>query len=274
MRLAGKVALVVGGGGGIGRAIAVRFAREGTAGLCVADVDEAAGLKTVREIEANGNTAYFARADASQADEAAALVRSVMETAGGLHVLVNSMVKYPPPRNAVDLSDDDWDLTMTSAPRSYFLMAKHAIPAIVRSGGGSIVNISSISGMVSSVGNVAYVAAKGATTALTKSLATDFARHGVRVNAVCPGVIATPRIAARFLDTPENAEAVNNLYPLGRCGTPDDVAWAALFLASDEASWVTGTTLVVDGGLTGAMPGIAVVPEWRERWLQRPAGLS
>jgi NAD(P)-dependent dehydrogenase (short-subunit alcohol dehydrogenase family) len=273
MRLNGKVALVVGGGGGIGQAIALRFAQEGTAAVCVGDIDGAAGQETVDQIQAMGHQAQAVRVDASDSSDVLSLMESCVRSFGALHILVNSIVTYDA-YNAVDMPESVWDRTIVSTLKTYFITAKMAIPAMVRSGGGAIVNVSSISGMVASVGNAAYVTAKGATTALTKSLATDFARYGIRANAICPGIIQTPKVAARLLASPEDARAVSELYPLGRFGTPDDVAWAAVYLASDEAAWVTGTTLVVDGGLTGAMPGIGAVPEWRERWLRGSTTLS
>ncbi len=249
-RLRGKVTIVTGAGTGIGQAIAILFAREGAkvviCGRTPTTLDDT--LSTIRQ---NGGEAIAIRCDVTSEEEVRELIRKPVETYGRLDVLVNNAGIGCVPKTIIDMTKADYDRIITGDLTSVFLCCKHAIPEMLRQGGGAIINVSSISGLVGQrlrMGG-AYNAAKGGVELLTKSLALDFARNNVRVNSVCPAWIGT-KMTQEFIDelSSEEREAVIGLHPLGRIGTPGDVAHAALFLASEESAWVTGISLVVDGG--------------------------
>jgi NAD(P)-dependent dehydrogenase (short-subunit alcohol dehydrogenase family) len=247
-QLQGKIALVTGGASGIGRAAALLFAREGAA-VTVADLDTATGQEVMRQIEQEGGRALFVACDVTSADDCAQAVARTVETFGGLDVVLNSagiVVR----RSVVDLDEADWDRVMAVNAKSVYLISKFAIPVMQQSG-GSIINISSGWGLVGGPNAAVYCASKGAVTLLTKAMAIDFGRHNIRVNCICPGDTDTPmlRDEARQLGEDEAsflAGAASR--PLGRVGTPEEIAHAALFLASDASSYMTGAAMVVDGG--------------------------
>lgn len=247
-RLEGKVAIVTGAASGIGRATVLLFAREG-ARVAAADIDEAGGAETVRLAQANGGEAFFQRTDVSRADDALAVVQATVLRWGRLDILHNNAYWAPTGRNVLTTSEDEWDRTQNVTLKSMYLLSRAAIPELLASGAGAIVNTASVSGMIGSRNFSAYAAAKGGVIALTKSMAKDFGKQGIRVNCIAPGPIDTPAIAGLKKD-PAWLELQMNRLLLDHLGKPEDVAHAALYLASDEASFVTGTTLVVDGGAT------------------------
>ncbi len=247
--LEGKRALITGGASGIGKATALLFAKEGAA-VSVADRDTALGQETVREIEGQKGQALFVATDVTRADDCKRAVQQTVARFGGLDVLLNNagiIIR----RSVVELDEADWDRVMDVNAKSVFLMSKFAIPAMRSCGGGTIINTSSGWGLVGGAKAAAYCASKGAVVLLTKAMAVDCGPDGIRVNCLCPGDTDTPllRDEARQLGASESsflADAARR--PLGRVGSPQDIARAALFLASDASSYITGTTLVVDGG--------------------------
>jgi NAD(P)-dependent dehydrogenase (short-subunit alcohol dehydrogenase family) len=194
------------------------------------------------------------------------MVAHAVATYGALHVLVNNAA-WSRALPAVELPEEDWDHTLAACLKAVYLGAKHAIPHMVEAGGGSIVNISSVNGIITNPHFSAYSAAKAGVLGLTRNLALDYGRQGIRVNAICPGFIASnERSRARLEADPVERRAVSETQPIDRYGRPEDIANAALFLASDEASYMTGATMVVDGGLTIQSPEALVRPSFRRRW--------
>ena len=247
-RMKNKVAIVTGGSSGIGRATVQLFAKEG-ARVAVGDLDVAGGEETVRLARAAGGDVFFQKTDVSRAVDADALVKATVERWGALHVLHNNAYWAPTGRNVLNTSEEEWDRTQAVTLKSMYLMARAAIPEMLKAGGGSIVNMASVAGVVGSANFSAYAAAKGGVVALTKSMATDFGKQGIRVNCIAPGPIATPAIAELRKD-PKWLERQLNRLLLGDLGRPEDIAYAALYLACDESSFVTGLTMLVDGGAT------------------------
>jgi NAD(P)-dependent dehydrogenase (short-subunit alcohol dehydrogenase family) len=245
MRLKDKVAIVTGSGAGIGRAIATTFAREG-ARVVVADLDEEAGRETVAAIQAGGGEACFARTDVSQVKDTQRLVETALSTYGRLDVLVNNAGVYTR-GDVVSTPIETWNRLLSINLTGVFLCCKAAIPALRQAGGGAIVNISSSVGwQYAAPGIAAYAASKFGVTGLTKAMACDHLPENIRVNCICPGPTDTPLIRASR--SPEDLVAFMEAQPIGRLGSPDEIAAAALFLASDEASFVTGVAFPVDGG--------------------------
>jgi NAD(P)-dependent dehydrogenase (short-subunit alcohol dehydrogenase family) len=248
-KLVGKRALVTGGASGIGRATAELFAREG-AWVALVDRDTARGRDVVSGILDRGGKAMFIAADVSQSSDCRAAVTQAVEAFGGVDILYNGagVIRRA---STVELDEADWDLVMDVNAKSVYLMSKFVIPIMVNQGGGVIVNTASGWGLVGGPRAVAYCAAKGAVVQLTRAMAIDHGPDNIRVNCICPGDTDTPmlRAEARQLEQTEVeflAEAADR--PLQRVGTSAEIASAVLYLASDESSFVTGTTLVVDGG--------------------------
>lgn len=248
-RMKDKVAIITGAASGIGRAAAIRFAREGAAGVVVADIDEANGRETVRLIELAGSAATFIRTDVSSSADVDRLVQSTVQRYGKLNVLVNNAFWTVFNKPITETSDADWARTIDVTLRGAFNGCRAAIPAMIASGGGAIVNLSSVAATKSSPSVSAYAAAKGGIGGLTRSVALDYGSQKIRANAVAPGTIETPAIAA-ILGDPARREYYASKILLGRIGQPEDIANAILFLASDESSFMTGQIMVVDGGRT------------------------
>ena len=260
-RLRDKIAIVTGGASGIGQATARLFAAEGAA-VCVGDIDADGGERTVSEIAALGGQAMFVEADVSEAAAAKRLVAATVDRWGALHVLHNNAYWARQGRTVVSLEEHDWDRTLDVSLKGMYLVTRYAVPHMLRTGGGSIINMSSAVGLMGTRGNPAYAAAKGAVISFTKAVAIDFGKQGIRANCVAPGSIATAANAERRKDG-RWAEYVLEHSLLARTGVPEDVANAVLFLASDESSYVTGITLVVDGGATST-------PNWGSGGPTRP----
>jgi dihydroanticapsin dehydrogenase len=251
MRLRNKVALVTGGASGIGRATAMRFAREGAL-VAILDRDARNGDKVLRELHADNYKALFLSADISLEEQVRGAVERIEKEVGALHVLVNNAAAFV--FGSYDVEQSDWNRILSVNILGTSLCSKYAIPVMIRSGGGAIVNVSSISGHIAQERSLPYNTTKAALLGLTRCLAMDLATQKIRVNAVAPGCIDTPQLRAdlgRAGMTFEQGLAVEGpLHMLNRYGTADEVANAILFLASDEASFITGTCLMVDGGYT------------------------
>ena len=252
MRLTGKVALITGAASGIGRTAAKLFAEEGAAVL-ISDVAEEQGLEAAAEIESDGGRAAFFRADVSRAEDVEALMRHVVDTFGGLHVLYNNAgIMHPRDGGTTETTEEIWDLVMTINLKGVWLCCKYGIPAMLKSGGGSIINVASFVALLgAATPQVAYTATKGGVLSMTREIAVEYARQGIRVNALCPGPIETPLMAELLADPARRARRLVHI-PMGRFGKAEEVARAALFLASDESSLMTGASLVVDAGITAA----------------------
>jgi NAD(P)-dependent dehydrogenase (short-subunit alcohol dehydrogenase family) len=248
-RLEGKAALVTGAGGGIGQAIARRFAAEGAAVLCT-DLDAAAAERSASLITASGGRAQAMRCDVAQAGEVRAAIDAAVRAFGKLDTLVCTAATDDPVGNAVELDEADWDRALAVNVTGVFLACKYAIPRIIASGGGSIVIVASQLGQVVTPRRPAYVTSKAALIQLARALAVDHAKDRVRVNTVSPGAIETNRLLRRYGTVEAVRAALAPLHPIGRLGRPEEIANGALFLASDEASFMTGADLVIDGGYT------------------------
>jgi NAD(P)-dependent dehydrogenase (short-subunit alcohol dehydrogenase family) len=248
MQLANKTAVITGAASGIGRAIALLFAREG-ASVVLTDINESAGREVEREITAARGRANFEGADVTRDSDCRRITDLAVRQFGGLHMLVNSagMIRRA---SVTDLSEDDWDRVMAVNVKSIFLMSRHAIPHMTKSG-GSVINIASGWGLAGGPKAAVYCASKGAVVLLTKAMAIDHGLQNIRVNCICPGDTDTAMLRDEARQLGEAADrflADSAKRPLGRVGKPEEIAQAALYLASDRASFVTGAALVVDGG--------------------------
>jgi NAD(P)-dependent dehydrogenase (short-subunit alcohol dehydrogenase family) len=248
-KLQDKTAIITGAGGGIGGAIARLYAAEGARVACV-DVDAEGAATTVSDIEAKGGTAVACVVDVSRAAEVVKAVRLIVDLFGSIHVLVNSVATITPRVSVVDLSEEDWDRTFAVNIKSVFLMCKHVIPAMVEAGGGSIVILASNFGHVSLPGRAAYSATKGGLLSMTRALALDHVGQNIRVNSISPGSIETDRGRRQYGSIEQMRRERAPLHPIGRMGLPEEVAYAALFLACDESSFMTGSDMLIDGGYT------------------------
>ena len=250
-RLDGKVVLITGAGSGMGRWASVAFAREG-ARIVASDVVEPAGQETVAQVRAAGGEAIFARTDVSREADVVAAVRAAEAAFGRLDVLYNNAGIFPAEDGAVtDIDEAVWDRVMNVNLKGIYLVCKHGIPALLRAGGGSIVNVASFVALVGcTVPQDAYTASKGGVIALTKSLAVQFGPKGIRTNAICPGPIETPLLTSWLLANPQAKQIRLNRIPMGRFGQAEDIVYLAMYLASDESSWTNGAVMVADGGIT------------------------
>jgi NAD(P)-dependent dehydrogenase (short-subunit alcohol dehydrogenase family) len=251
-RLENKVALITGAGSGIGRESALLFSAEGAA-VVVVDRDDNAGGTTVDAVRRAGGRAVYVHADVSRTDDCARMIATAEAEFGRLNVLFNNAgIMDSRDDDAVSTDEGVWDLTMNVNAKGVFLGCKHGIPALRRAGGGSIINTASFVAILgAATPQIAYTASKGAVLALTRELAVVHARENIRVNALCPGPLRTEMLM-KFLDTEQKKQRRLVHIPVGRFGLATEIARAALFLASDESSFVTGTDFLVDGGITAA----------------------
>lgn len=247
MRLADKVAVITGSGSGMGRASALLFAREG-AKIVVADINEKAARETAELVKKDGGQAIFVRTDVSKASDVAAMVKAAVDEYGKLDIMYNNAGYPMVPIPAEEIDEELWDKIMAVNVKAIFLAFKHVAPVMKQQGGGVIINTASISGVRPRPGQSPYSTSKAAAIFLTKALAIEAAPHKIRVNCINPTATDTPMIPKLGAITPEAVKGIVGTIPIGRMAQPIDIAYAALFLASDEASMVTGIALDVDGG--------------------------
>ena len=252
MRLQNKTALITGAASGIGRETALLFAQEGANVVCV-DINDAAGQETAQMIQENGGQAIYVHADVSSAADCQNMVQAAEDAFGQLHILFNNAgIMHSADDDAINTAEDVWDLTMAINVKGVFLGCKYGIPALRRAGGGSIINTASFVALVgAATPQLAYTASKGAVLSMTRELAVIHARENIRVNALCPGPLRT-ELLMKFLNTEAKKQRRLVHVPMGRFGEAKEMAYAALYLASDESSYVTGTEFMVDGGITAA----------------------
>ncbi len=252
MRLEGKVALITGAGSGIGKESAILFAAEGAKVVAV-DMNEDAGKAVVSSIIAAGGEAVFAKADVSKSEDSRNMVQAAEDSFGKLNVIFNNAgISHARDDDAVNTEEDVWDLTMAINVKGVFFGCKYAIPAMLRAGGGSIINTASFVAVLgAATPQLAYTASKGAVLSMTRELAAIHARQGIRVNALCPGPLRT-ELLMKYLDTEEKRQRRLVHIPMGRFGEAIEMARAALWLASDDSSFTTGSTFLADGGITSA----------------------
>jgi NAD(P)-dependent dehydrogenase (short-subunit alcohol dehydrogenase family) len=251
-RLDDKVALITGGASGMGKVASHLFAREG-AKVVLTDVADEAGQAVAAAIRDGGAQAAYVHADVSRASDAEAMVRFAVDTFGRLTILYNNAGIFPERDGSVTQTPEEvWDLTIGINLKSVYLGCRYGIPAMIESGGGAIVNVASfVALMGAATPQIAYTASKGGVLSMTREIAVEFARRGVRANALCPGPIETPLLKELLADPARRQRRLVHI-PMGRFGLAEEIAKAALFLASDESSYMTGAALVVDGGITAA----------------------
>ena len=252
MRLRDRTALITGAASGIGRETSLLFASEGAAVL-VCDINDEDGNQTVEQIRADGGNAIYVHADVSRSEDCRKMVEAAESHFGALHILFNNAgIMHSKDDNAEVTEEEIWDLTMAVNLKSVFLGCKYGIPALKRAGGGSIINTASFVALLgAATPQLAYTASKGGVLAMTRELAVIHARENIRVNALCPGPLHTD-LLMKFLDTEEKRQRRLVHIPMGRFGEAKEMARAALYLASEDSSYVTGTTFMVDGGITAA----------------------
>lgn len=242
------IALVMGGGAGTGRATALAFAAQG-AKVAVADVNRVGGEETVELIREQGGDGLFLPCDMADGDAIIAAHQALMDHYGGLHWVSNNAALAAPNKPITELSDEEWDRCMTVTQKGVWRCMKQQLPLIEASGGGAIVNIASVSGLRGEVFQAAYASAKGGVITLSKAVAAEYAKRGVRVNTVCPGGINTGGMQFYLKKMPELKEKTLNAHAMGRLAEPQEIADAVVYLCSDKASFITGHDLVVDGGV-------------------------
>jgi len=252
MRLKNKVAIITGGSSGIGKETSILFAKEG-AKVIVSDVNDKGGNETVDRINNSGAEAVYVHADVSKAADCERMVDFAEATFGKLDIIFNNAgIMHSDDGDAISTEESIWDLTMNINVKGVFFGCKYAIPALRRAGGGSIINTASFVALLgAATPQLAYTASKGAVLSMTRELAVIHARENIRVNALCPGPLRTD-LLMKFLDTKEKKQRRLVQIPMGRFGEAKEMASAALYLASDESSYVTGTEFMVDGGITAA----------------------
>jgi NAD(P)-dependent dehydrogenase (short-subunit alcohol dehydrogenase family) len=254
MRLQGKVALITGSGRGQGRTAAILFAKEGAV-IVVNDVNVKCGQETVEMIKDVGSEAIFVEADISKTADVQKMIDAATNSFGKLDVLYNNAGVFWPHKGDVpvtELDEDIWDKVLSINLKGVYLCCKYGIRELIRNQGGSVINMASIAGIIGADTAQAYVAAKGGVISLTRSLAVQYAPHHVRANVICPGAMDTPMLDDVLRDPTYwyTKEQITEFYPLGKIGAPEDVAYLAVYLASEESSFVTGSVFVVDGGYT------------------------
>ena len=246
-RMDGTVALVTGGSSGIGFATCLAFAREGTK-VVLGDISAEGGDKAERMIKEAGGEGTFVKTDVSRAAEVEALVKSTVEAYGRLDYAFNNAGIEGTMASTVDCTEENWDRTIDINLKGVWLCMKYEIPQMLRRGKGAIVNMASVAGLVGSPNSPAYCASKGGVIQLTRTAALEYAKAGIRINAVCPGAIRTPMIERVIAAQPDMREALATMHPIGRMGEPEEIAEAVIWLCSPAASFVTGQALAIDGG--------------------------
>jgi NAD(P)-dependent dehydrogenase (short-subunit alcohol dehydrogenase family) len=248
-RLDGKICVITGAGGGMGREAALLFSEEG-AQVCVADVN----LEAAESTAAETRDAFAQQVDVADEASVKAMMDATAERYGGIDVLYNNAGISPnDDASVLDTSVDAWDRVQAVNTRGVFLCCKHGIPHLQQRGGGSVINVASFVAILgAATSQISYTASKGAVLSMTRELAVQFARENIRVNALCPGPVETPLLLSIFGDDPAALERRRTHWPMGRLAKPREIVNGALFLASDESSYVTGSTFLVDGGLTAA----------------------
>ncbi len=249
MKLKNKIVIITGAASGIGRAIAELFAIEG-AMIVVADLNETGGRETVEMVRERGGYALYIKTDVSKAREVENMVKQAVEKYGRIDILVNNAGTEGKSAFTADYPEEDWDRVLAVNLKSVFLCSKYVIPEMFKNCQGVIVNVSSIAGMVAFAKGPAYSASKAGIIALTRATAIEYAPNNIRVNCICPGVIRTPMLERSTKGSLDAEMKLVREEPMGRIGKPEEIAKAALYLASDDSSYVTGSALVVDGGWT------------------------
>ena len=251
MKLKDRVAVITGGAIGIGAAIARLFAREG-AKIALIDVDAARGQETCREIEGRGGSCRFYQADVSNAEEVASVLRQISEDFKRVDILVNNAAIWRPGR-VTDLDEETWDNVLNTNLKGIFLVSKYTLPVMIKAKQGVVINVASVAGLVGAPEASAYAASKGGVVNLSRSMALDFAPYNIRVNCLCPGLTDTAQgdsVVGHYKPAMDPTEAKRTWQPVHRVGTPEDMAKAALYVASDDAEFMSGSIFVIDGGLT------------------------
>ena len=252
MRLQGKVALITGGASGMGRVASLLFAAEG-ADVVLTDLNDELGEATASEITEAGGRSLYVHADVSREADAEAMVGAAVDRFGKLSILYNNAGVMLPADGSVHTTDESvWDLTLAVNVKGVAFGCKYGVPAMLAAGGGSIINVASfVAWLGAATSQTAYTASKGAVLAMTREIAVEYARKGIRCNALCPGPIETPLLMQLLSDEEKKQRRFVHI-PMGRLGQAEELAKAALFLASDDSSYMTGTSLIVDGGITAA----------------------
>lgn len=251
MRLNNRTAVITGGSTGIGAETAKCFAQEG-AKIAVIDIDADEGEKTRRNIEKDGGSCTFYQADISNAKQVERVVKKVLQDFPRVDILVNNAGIWRP-GHVVDLDEDTWDAVLSTNLKSVFMVSKYIVPEMMKQKKGVIINVASVAGLVGAPGASAYAASKGGIVNLSRSMALDFAPYNIRVNCLCPGMIDSAQgdtVVSHYKPEMDSQEAKRTWQPLAHIGTPDDAAKAALYIASDDSAFMTGSIFVIDGGLT------------------------
>lgn len=268
MRLAGKVAIVAGAGwGGIGAATAYRYVQEGARVVINALPGEERLMETAEQIRAIGGEVVVVPGDVAEKATWQALVKAALQNFGQINILMHNAA-YAVIKRAMDLSEEEWNRSLRVTLGGPWLGAKHCIPEMVKTGGGSLVFTSTVNSLITNPHFGVYSSAKAGLNGLVRSIAMEYGRDGIRCNAIAPGLIIGARQKEAISDDPLEDQMNKDLYPVGRYGAPEDIANVALFLASDESAFVTGIVLVADGGLTLQSPEAIARPAFRKRWRQ------
>lgn len=247
-RLKNKACVICGGAIGIGRATATLFAREG-AKVVVGDINDVEGERTIKIIEANGGEGIYCHTDVAKSEDIKNIIDTAINRYGSIDVLHNNAAWHGTNKAIADITEEEWNKTMDVTLKGVYLGCKYVIPQMIKRGGGVIINTASVAGMVNSPPSAAYCTAKAGVINLTRTIAVDYGSSNIRANAICPGVIDTPATAP-YLATENGFKLLSGLSVFNRIGKSEDIAYLALYLASDESSFMTGSAVIIDGGWT------------------------